>query len=310
VGDGTESFAERLKLVWEMLQALVKSKHSMYGFFLSNDPAHALRLDHGGIDLQRVARASELHWHESGKPGLLQVKLKDILVDGRPLNVCSEYPNGLCPADVDATTPWIVGPGGDVAPLLQADEMLWCGQPGQPHPEVTMQLMDVDGNTVEYPLSADDLTLMDRGGVGQTTPSGWMSWMMARFPEARWHGVPAQLMQKVFEEPHCSWAVREDSGAEAERVLEKVFGARREVGSGHWILGQPFLRRYYSVYMPEQSRIGFVKSQQPGEAPTSLGISPSLGMVPSLTQLVLLLRCHVERQDAKQRRLASLSEFL
>jgi len=207
-------------------------------------------VDFGGIEPAHIAPNSPLHWHDKAKSGEWMVKMKDILVNGEPLHICDERPDGICPAVMDTGSSLITGPTGEVEKLLskvRTDDT--CKSLDQ-MPEVSLQLVNSDGNTVSYPLTPKEYTLRTLEEVQNTADLNYFK----EFPV---------LGAKNAKAP------------EVRPLCEPGLGVM-DVPGRKWVLGDTFLRRYYSIYDDDKGLIGMVRSIHPDEAtPTGPAVEPT-----------------------------------
>jgi len=219
----------------------------LFGVYLSKSPDRIGSVDFGGIERMNVAPDSSLHWHPTTVAHEWRVPMKDILVNGQPLHLCKDRPDGICPAVVDTGSSLVTGPSTDVRKLLsKLHPNPDCSNLAS-LPEVSIQIMDKDHNTVTYPLNPKEYVLesLEESGssVKQDSMEGFpVLGKSTNLPEIR---------------PHC------DPG----------FGIL-DVPGQKWVIGDTFLRRYYSIFDDENGRIGFVRSIHPDETPAAAPTPP------------------------------------
>jgi len=226
--------------VMHHLKAAKALARNVFGVYLSQDTHRNGSIAFGGIERQYVAPNSQVHWHKLRNPKEWRLDMKDILVDGRPLHVCDSQPDGICPAIVDTGSSLLTGPTGDVEKLLREIPTPSDCSGLQKMPEVSVQLVNHEGKIVSYPLTPDEYTLRSLEEVPDTGRSDV------------WDNFP--LLGKGGQSPevrdHCDPGIG---------VLD--------VPGRKWILGDTFLRRYYSIYDDDRHVVGFVRSLHP-DAPS------------------------------------------
>ncbi|CAE7181981.1 ctsD, partial [Symbiodinium microadriaticum] len=94
--------------------------------------------------------------------------MKDILVDGKPLHICDDRPDGTCPAVVDTGSSLITGPTGEVEKLLSTVRLKDDCSNLAKLPTVSIRLADKDGVLTDYPLTPQEYTLKSLEEVPQT----------------------------------------------------------------------------------------------------------------------------------------------
>merc|ERR1712039_41410 len=116
-------------------------------------------------------------------------------------------------------------------------------------------MVDRDGETVNYPLSPEDYTLRTLQEVPNTGDSDYVN----EFPLLGKGGTSPQI------ESRC------EPGVGVMDVPERK-----------WVIGDTFLRRYYSLYDDDRGLVGFVRSQHPDEASQQQQPSPPAEEAPAV----------------------------
>merc|ERR1719163_2721779 len=98
-------------------------------------------------------------------------------------------------------------------------------------------MQDKDGHEVSYPLTSQEYTLKSWDELPSTDNSGYIK----EFAFVG-HGKEPEI------KPHCEPGIGVMNGS-------------------HWVLGNTFLRRYYSMYDDDRGLVGFVRSIHPDESP-------------------------------------------
>eukprot|EP00928_Gymnodinium_smaydae_P064711 TRINITY_DN47985_c0_g1_i1.p1 TRINITY_DN47985_c0_g1~~TRINITY_DN47985_c0_g1_i1.p1 ORF type:complete len:497 (-),score=100.60 TRINITY_DN47985_c0_g1_i1:214-1611(-) len=225
-----------------------------FGLFLdSTGGAPAGEISLGGLDARR-AQAADLRWAEVAKPqhGHWMVHVRSVRVGNRTLDLCT---SGDCFAAVDSGTSLLGVPS-----QLWQDLNLWLARSA-------LDIKDAGGASSEPPPSAAAAALpggvdcrerpgpelvLDVGGVEITLdPSDYsrpaalsvpVGGAKARSADAA--AAPAQLLCRAELLP-----------------VQPV----APLGAKAWILGEPVLRKYYTVFDWAQQRVGFAPAAS--EAP-------------------------------------------
>lgn len=215
---------------------------NMLGVYLSEDTHRSGSMDFGGIDLVHVARGEPLGWHPTTSSTDWQVGLKDVLVDGKPMGLCDDRPGGVCPALVDTGSSLVTGPAKGIQPLLEkihTDDQ--CRNLAN-MPTISLRIATENGGVADYPLKPEEYTLRTLEEVPDNSSNGFLR----EFP------------------------ILGGGGAKAPEVRSRCdpgIGVM-ETSGDKWVIGDTFLRRYYSIFDDDHSRVGLVRSVHPNEAPT------------------------------------------
>merc|ERR1712113_692177 len=105
-------------------------------------------------------------------------------------------------------------------------------------PEISIQMVDKDGHTVDYPLTPEEYTLRTIDEVPNTGDTGYFK----EFPLLGKGGVAPQIQSRC----------------------EPGIGVM-DVPGRKWVIGDTFLRRYYSIYDDDRGLVGFARSIHPDE---------------------------------------------
>jgi len=119
----------------------------------------------------------------------------------------------------------------------------------QKMPTISLQMVDHQGNTVDYPLEPKEYTLRSLEEVPNTGDTDHFN----EFPLLGVGGVAPDV------QPHC----------------EPGIGVM-DVPGKKWVIGDTFLRRYYSIYDDDRGLVGFVRSVHPDEAPAAPSSQPTV----------------------------------
>ncbi|KAF4686558.1 hypothetical protein FOZ63_032041 [Perkinsus olseni] len=206
----------------------------LISFYLSPDTSVKGSVAIGGIDRHHIDQSDKLRWHNIHPPtDAWRVQLVDIAVDGKPLHLCGsgvDGPEGTCEAMVDTGSSLITGPQGDaskvlerIGPLPHACDRLSSEELNRRLPQLDIILRDSSGKDVWYPLKPSDYVI--------------------RFEHHNGHTGPSQT---------CELGVGK---------LDLPFNRdSHHQGRGVWVLGDTFLRRYYSVFDDAHHRVGLIRS--------------------------------------------------
>jgi len=226
-----------------VMHALKKANalaRNLFGVYLSEDTHRSGSISFGGIERAHIAPKSPLTWHKIQNDQEWTLAMKDILVDGKPLHICDDRPDGTCPAVVDTGSSLITGPTGEVEKLLGKVRLKDdCSNLGK-LPNVSIRLADKDGVLTDYPLTPQEYTLKSLDEVPQTGNAEYLK----EFPVL---GGAGDAVPEV--RPRC------DPGLGV-----------MDVPGRKWVIGDTFLRRYYSIYDDDRGLVGFAKSVHPDEA--------------------------------------------
>ncbi|CAK8999207.1 Pepsin II-4 (Pepsin A) [Durusdinium trenchii] len=225
-----------------VMHALKKSNaldRNLFGVYLSEDTHRSGSISFGGIENAHIAPKSPLTWHQIQNDQEWTLAMKDILVDGKPLHICDDRPDGVCPAVVDTGSSLITGPSGEVEKLLSKVRLKEdCSNLGK-LPNVSLRIADRNGVLTDYPLTPEEYTLKSLDEVPQTGNSEYLK----EFPVL---GGSGDQVPEV--KPRC----------DPEMGVMDVPGRK-------WVIGDTFLRRYYSIYDDDRGLVGFAKSIHPDE---------------------------------------------
>eukprot|EP00927_Polykrikos_kofoidii_P078700 TRINITY_DN75513_c0_g1_i1.p1 TRINITY_DN75513_c0_g1~~TRINITY_DN75513_c0_g1_i1.p1 ORF type:complete len:579 (-),score=75.20 TRINITY_DN75513_c0_g1_i1:10-1746(-) len=231
---------------------------NLLGFYLSEDVHRNGSLSFGGVDASHIAEGSPLHWHKITNDGEWVVRMKDVTVDGVPLHLCDGRSQGYCPAVVDTGSSLITGPTSEVGKLLQKIHTDGHCRNLQKMPEIAIQIEDAQGKVVSYPLKPREYTLQS---VEEVPGSGDAKYMN-EFPVVGSDGTAPDVLP----------------------VCEPGIGVMDVPGS-KWVIGDTFLRRYYSIFDDDHGRVGLVRSIHANETappiPESAGEAAPGFSVPS-----------------------------
>ncbi|CAJ1380592.1 unnamed protein product [Effrenium voratum] len=226
-----------------VVHALKKSHaldRNIFGVYLSEDTHRSGSISFGGIEGAHVAPKSPLTWHKTQSEQEWTLAMKDILVDGKPLHICDDRADGLCPAVVDTGSSLITGPSGEVEQLLGKVRLKDDCSNLSKLPTVSIRLADKNGVLTDYPLTPEEYTLKSLDEVPQTGNSEYLK----EFPVL---GGSGDTVPEV--RPRC------DPGLGV-----------MDVPGRKWVIGDTFLRRYYSIFDDDRGLVGFAKSIHPDEA--------------------------------------------
>ncbi|CAK8995153.1 Pepsin II-2/3 (Pepsin A) [Durusdinium trenchii] len=240
-----------------VMHALKKSNaldRNLFGVYLSEDTHRSGSISFGGIENAHIAPKSPLTWHQIQNDQEWTLAMKDILVDGKPLHICDDRPDGVCPAVVDTGSSLITGPSGEVEKLLSKVRLKEdCSNLGK-LPNVSLRIADRNGVLTDYPLTPEEYTLKSLDEVPQTGNSEYLK----EFPVL---GGSGDQVPEV--KPRC------DPGMGV-----------MDVPGRKWVIGDTFLRRYYSIYDDDRGLVGFAKSIHPDEAVAKDPVSPDAAAAP------------------------------
>lgn len=261
---------------------------NLFGIYLSEDPHRSGSIDFGGVERARMAPHSPLTWHKIQGDREWSLAMKDILVDGKPLHLCDDRPGGVCPAVVDTGSSLITGPTGEVEKLLSKVRTKEDCANLAKLPTISLRFADKDGMLTDYPLTPPEYTLRNLDEVPQTGNAEYLK----EFPVL---GAGTDKVPEV--RPRC------DPGLGVMDVPGKK-----------WVIGDTFLRRYYSIYDDDQGLVGFVRSIHPDEATPAetaskldSGLGAKVASMPAGIGLGLLLEpCWAARRGQKADRRASM----
>lgn len=150
--DGVAGLARAKGSLAESITGKLKSGDPhVFGFYLSDDEKKDGSFSIGGIDSGHIAADAPLKWLPASGKGPWQVKMVDLLIDGKSQGVC---PSGGCDAHVGTGASFITGPD-------EAIEEVWkktgqaelCDNRG---PTVTIALMGKDGHVQSLNLEPKD----------------------------------------------------------------------------------------------------------------------------------------------------------
>eukprot|EP00929_Paragymnodinium_shiwhaense_P043094 TRINITY_DN22200_c0_g1_i1.p1 TRINITY_DN22200_c0_g1~~TRINITY_DN22200_c0_g1_i1.p1 ORF type:complete len:468 (+),score=113.15 TRINITY_DN22200_c0_g1_i1:89-1492(+) len=71
-------------------------------------------------DVRKERMASELTWVPVYEEGYWQFQFSEVLIDGKPLNLCKKYGERQCQAVLDTGSSLMMGPQHDLTPILKA----------------------------------------------------------------------------------------------------------------------------------------------------------------------------------------------
>lgn len=220
----------------------LKASHALdknvMGVYLSADPHRNGSLAFGGIEQMHIKPGAPLHWHGITSPREWTVKLKDILVDGKAQHICHGRPEGYCPAVVDTGSSLTTGPANEIGQVLNQIKPAGDCRGLESMPKITLVIEDEHGNDIGYDLKPEDYTLKNTEEVLDVGS------LMGN------HSIPV-IGQK-------------DSVPNMRDTCELAMGIMETPGR-KWVLGDSFLRRFYSIYDFDQDRVGLVESVHAGE---------------------------------------------
>lgn len=235
-----------------MLRSLKAAKalaRNILGFYFSEDTHRSGSVAFGGVEPAHISPNHSVHWFPIQEDDSWQIKMKDIAVNGERLHICDNRPGGICPALVDTGSSLITGPPKEITPLLQKIHTPDDCSNLSKSSDVTVILVDKDGHEVSYPLTPEEYTLRSWDEVPTAGNDGYFK----EFPVLGQGKEPKIL-------PHCEPGV-----------------GIMETRGNKWVLGNTFLRRYYSIYDDDRGQVGFVRSLHPDE-----NVAPQQGSSASL----------------------------
>lgn len=232
------------------LKAAKALARNLLGFYFSEDTHRTGSVALGGVEPAHIAPNHPVHWFPITKDDAWQIQMKDIAVNGEPLHICDKMPGGVCTALVDTGSSLLTGPSGHVNKLLDKIHTPDNCSNLATMPTVSMMLVDKNGHEVSYPLTPDDYTLRSWDEVPSTDNSGYQG----EFPI-----LGAGKEPKIV--PHCEPGV-----------------GIMDTSGDHWVIGNTFLRRYYSMFDDDNGLVGFVRSVHPDESmPASADSAVAIG---------------------------------
>jgi len=203
-------------------------KPHRFAIFLAGHDGEASELTLGGYAPERLQ--NELGWSPVYKPeiGQWMLEVKSLHVDGEPVAFCNEG----CRAIVDTGTSLIAVPS-DVLPELY--ELLM-------HPASEVMSCDGPGPRLEIELEGATLNLEPQDYAHVTTTRSLWGDAQKKLPKF--------MRNPDFEE--------DDDEGEMCKAMLMAMDVPEPVGPKVIILGEPVLRRYYTVYEHgPQPRVGF-----------------------------------------------------
>jgi len=95
-----------------------KMKQPIFAVFLGRNVADHSEISFGGVREERMD--GPMLWVPVSVEGYWQFSFSDILVDGKPLNLCAKYGKRQCQGVVDTGSSLFMGPDSELVPLLNA----------------------------------------------------------------------------------------------------------------------------------------------------------------------------------------------
>jgi hypothetical protein len=230
------------KNIGSVLHKLKEAKslaRNVIGCYLSEDTHRVGSMSFGGVEPMHVAPNHSVHWFPITRDDEWMINMKDIAVNGKRLHMCDNRPGGVCPAVVDTGSSLVTGPSGDIDKLLSQIRTPGDCSNMANLPQVSVILTDKNGVEVSHPLTPEEYTLKTWDELPNTGDNGYFK----EFPFLG-RGKEPQIS------PHC------DPGIGIMDVPGKK-----------WVLGDTFLRRYYSIYDDDRGLVGLVRSLHPDETP-------------------------------------------
>uniref|UniRef100_A0A7S0AN23 Peptidase A1 domain-containing protein n=1 Tax=Pyrodinium bahamense TaxID=73915 RepID=A0A7S0AN23_9DINO len=223
------------------MEKLNQHMEPLFGVFVSQSDEVASEISFGGPNLQRFS--DELHWAPVSQPelGYWQLQVRGITVGGEPLELCEA---GDCIAIADTGTS-LLG-----VPKQSAQHVHWLlarkvnGDPYQA-PDCRYH----EGPEIVFDLGETQVVL---GPEDYSRPAGLR--------------------------------VINNKTSEVELICRASLLPVEEGGSlspKTWILGEPILRKYYTVYDWKQKRIGFATAVQPTPDPAAVPRHQVIGAPPA-----------------------------
>lgn len=229
--------------VLHQIKAMGKLARNVLGFYFSEDTHRVGSVDFGGVEPSHIAANFPLNWHKIQNPRNWEIGLTDIEVNGERLHVCDSYSNGECPAVVDTGSSLLTGPTDGVDKLLAKLPLEQNCKNLDAMPTVNVIIKNADGHEVKYPLTPQEYTLRT---IEEVPNSGG--------PDRLFKGFPFL-------------GGGNDRQFELQSFCESGIGAM-DVPGKKWVLGNTFLRRYYSIFDDDKGLVGFVRSIHPDENPS------------------------------------------
>lgn len=196
-----------------------------FGFFLSQTDEVPSELSFGGHDERRISEP--LHWARVVQPelGHWQVQIKGLKIGGVPYPACE---SGKCVGIVDSGTSLLGVPSQSIKDIHWKLARKVPGDPSE------LDCRHVGGPSIAFELGGFEVTL-----------------------EAEDYSRPAAMR------------VQSNASGEVQVIcrasLLPVDMAPEEGGGNPWtfILGEPVLRKYYTIFDWKQEEIGFALAKQP-----------------------------------------------
>ncbi|CAD7948527.1 unnamed protein product [Amoebophrya sp. A25] len=231
--------------------------NNLMGCYLSEDTHRVGSLSFGGIEDQYIAKGHPLYWHSITHPREWQVAIQDIEVDGELQHACDNYPNGECTAVVDTGSSLVTGPSSEMEPIL---EKLRIAQEtaGGYHQE-----MGDDGNSMMPNTINNSSEGASSGSIQQPGPNSCANVDNGKMPTVSLliKGSDGLIRYPLTPQDYTLANINDQTD---QPECELGFGSM-DVPGKKWVIGDTFLRRYYSIYDDDQHRVGFVRSVHPGE---------------------------------------------
>jgi hypothetical protein len=145
-----------------------KMQQPIFAVYLGRKIEDDAEISFGGVREERMQ--SPMTWVPVSVEGYWQFQFTDMLVDGKPLNLCKKYGKRQCQGVVDTGSSLFMGPDSDLVPLLQALKFPHDTKQNCSKTQVFPKLAFMIGNKT-FEMDADDY--MDRSTEG--APAGMQS---------------------------------------------------------------------------------------------------------------------------------------
>jgi len=200
-----------------------------------------------------------LNWHKVSEESYWQVEMDDIYLDSKPLNIC---PNGPCKLVIDTGTSIMTGPSSDLDSLLEKLPLHDCNDISQ-MPELGFKLGEL-----LYTIKPSEYIIFSQRHI-----SSFLESEETKLEKlSTTNKITAQAQTNTNMNTNMKFKIKENllfnsfmkEGKTSQFSCKRAFmplDVQEPIGP-LWVLGDIFLRKYFTVFDRDSKRIGIAERRK------------------------------------------------